>query len=284
MAWWGKLLGGTLGFLSAGPLGAIIGFAAGHTVAAGCTRLAATQNAGSEDSLQLQRIFFDALFPALGYVAKADGRVSSREIAVVERIMGRMALGAAQRAAAIQLFNLGKHWDSALDVRLEELRRICRGRRALLRLHMELVLQLAYADRPRDDRVQEAVRHLREQLGIGRFEFASLDTVARAAWAAHAGGADEDFADANSGGAPQDAAVLPLYQAYTVLGILPSASDEDVKVAYRRLMHRHHPDKVAPGGSPVELASAATQRTQRIRSAYDRICRARGVRKRAGGG
>lgn len=265
MTWWSKLLGGTFGFLSAGPLGAIIGFAAGHTMAVGWTRFGATRGTGPADYDQLQRAFFDALFPALGHVAKADGRVSPHEIAWVEAIMVRMALTADQRAEAIRLFNSGKKPGFSLITPLDELRRVCQDRRALLRLYIELLLEAAYADGPLERREHEALKIICGHLGIRRFEFERLEAAARATRASR------------NAGFPS-AGPSSLEQAYRVLGILPSASDDELKCAYRRLMHQHHPDKVAPGGLPVELAHTATQRTQKIRSAYDQIRSARRAR------
>ena len=49
------------------------------------------------------------------------------------------------------------------------------------------------------------------------------------------------------------------------------ASDADLKRAYRRLMSRHHPDKLIAKGLPEEMVKVATEKTQTIKAAYERI-------------
>ena len=58
-------------------------------------------------------------------------------------------------------------------------------------------------------------------------------------------------------------------------GITASASDTEVKKAYRRLMNQHHPDKLMSKGLPPEMLKMATQKTQQIKSAYEQIRKAR---------
>ena len=61
--------------------------------------------------------------------------------------------------------------------------------------------------------------------------------------------------------------------AYDVLGLPADASDAEVDKAYRRLMSRFHPDKVA--GAPPEERDQAERRAREINTAYDRIRRQR---------
>ena len=44
-----------------------------------------------------------------------------------------------------------------------------------------------------------------------------------------------------------------------------------MKRAYRRLMNRHHPDKLVSKGLPEEMMQAATERTREIKAAYERV-------------
>ena len=62
-----------------------------------------------------------------------------------------------------------------------------------------------------------------------------------------------------------------LEDAYETLGVSPNAPDDEVKRAYRRLMNRHHPDKLAARGLPDEMMRAATERTQQIKAAWDTV-------------
>ena len=66
-----------------------------------------------------------------------------------------------------------------------------------------------------------------------------------------------------------------LEAAYKVLGISPSATDEEVKAAYRQMALKHHPDKVATLGDDVR--KAAEKKFQEINDAKDKIYKARGL-------
>ena len=66
-----------------------------------------------------------------------------------------------------------------------------------------------------------------------------------------------------------------LESAYRVLGVSPSATDDELKRAYRRLALEHHPDKVAALGEDVRRA--AEKKFQQINEAKERIWKARGL-------
>ena len=62
---------------------------------------------------------------------------------------------------------------------------------------------------------------------------------------------------------------------YSVLGVSPSASDEEVKKAYRELARKYHPDNYQDN----PLADLAEEKMKEINEAYDAI-----TQQRAGGG
>ena len=66
-----------------------------------------------------------------------------------------------------------------------------------------------------------------------------------------------------------------LEAAYKVLGIDPSATDDEVKAAYRRMALKHHPDRVATLGDDVR--KAAEKKFQEINAAKETIYKARGL-------
>ena len=85
------------------------------------------------------------------------------------------------------------------------------------------------------------------------------------------------FVRRNSGDA---ASVIAMFykdtdSAYAVLEISPSASDEEVKSAYRRMAMKNHPDKVASLGPDVQ--KAAEEKFRKIQEAYERIKKERGM-------
>ena len=63
--------------------------------------------------------------------------------------------------------------------------------------------------------------------------------------------------------------------AYTVLEISPSATDDEVRAAYRRMAMKNHPDKVATLGPEVQKAAA--EKFRKIQEAYETIKKQRGM-------
>jgi DnaJ like chaperone protein len=100
------------------------------------------------------------------------------------------------------------------------------------------------------------------ELDISRLELAQLEAIARA--------------QGHRANPASVAATDRLGHAYGVLGIERSASDEDVKKAYRRLISQHHPDKLVSRGLPQEMLDLARDKAREINTAYDLIKETRG--------
>ena len=274
MAWWGKAIGGVFGYLLGGPIGALFGGAVGHGFDLGLERV--REQIGWQgrvgDQERVQAVFFTTTFSLMGYLAKADGRVSEGEIQVAEQVMAHMRLSPDQRRAAIRLFGEGKAPDFDLDGVLAQFRSECRGRRNLVQMLLEILLATAMADGTLDPAERRALQRITAGLGFPRGLFERLVEMVEArqrfagAWTA------------GGGGAPRGPRAAPLEDAYRVLGLNPGASDAEVKRAYRRLMSQHHPDKLVARGLPEEMQEIAKEKTQEIRAAYDRIREARGLK------
>jgi len=106
---------------------------------------------------------------------------------------------------------------------------------------------------------------------ISGFELAQIEAVLRI----QRGG----FYQQRPGGGPAaaGASAAALEQAYKVLETTASASDGEVVKAYRRQLHRHHPDKLKANGLPESMVGHAKQRTQQIIEAYELIRARRGM-------
>ena len=90
----------------------------------------------------------------------------------------------------------------------------------------------------------------------------------------------ESIASAIGLNAADASSVIAMYyrdtdSAYAVLEISPSATDEEVKSAYRRMAMKNHPDKVATLGPDVQ--KAAEEKFRRIQEAYETIKKQRGI-------
>jgi DnaJ like chaperone protein len=271
MNWIGKIIGVLLGYLlTRRPSGILLGLVLGHLY----DQYAARRGTGPRaDPATVRRVFFRAAFGVMGHVAKADGRVSEQDIAAARRIFRQFNLGEADTRAAMEFYTQGKSGGYDLDGALRELADACRGREEVLRMFLEIQMRAALLGDGLAGATRAVLLRIAEALGIGAMEFAHLEILARLQ--AQAAG----FGPQAAGGArPESPRRSTLADAYEVLEVPASATDAEVKRAYRRLMSRHHPDKLVARGLPESMLEVAKQKTQAIQAAYERIREARGMR------
>ncbi len=262
MSWLGKLLGGAFGFMLGGPLGAVLGAAAGHQFDTGLDSAMLGGNFAGGDNNRVQMAFFSATFSVMGYVAKADGRVTPSEIKLAEAVMQKMGLDGQMREMAISLFRQGKQLDFPIDQVLAQFRQECRRRGLLLRMFIEIQIQAAFADGQINPREEAVLKKICDSLDISRFEYEALKMQFQAQQRFYQYNRQSSFGQGNDSS---------LHEAYAVLGVKPTATDMEVKKAYRKLMSQHHPDKLVAKGLPEEMMVLAKEKTQQIRKAYETI-------------
>lgn len=282
----GKLFGGAFGFVVGGPLGALLGAAVGHNLDQNLEQR--TWKIGVDsggDSHKVPEHFVRIAFELMGYIAKADGRVSEAEIGAARAMMDHLHLNSSQRQTAIDCFTAGKQSDYPIHKALETLKRVCAKRFMLLHQLLEMQLNIAYADGGLHPQTYERLLTIAGELGVPRLQFETLHNLFRARHH-HIGQSHRRSDGGKTGGerahyrhqqgSRPETAVNSLNQAYTVLGLKREASIDEIKLAYRRLIKRYHPDKLAASEtSPAELKKA-TERTREITAAYERIREARG--------
>ncbi|MEE9493989.1 MAG: co-chaperone DjlA, partial [Gammaproteobacteria bacterium] len=165
MSWWGKILGGTFGFMLGGPLGALMGASFGHNFDRGLGRVASGQFE-SGDQERVQAAFFTAVFSIMGHLAKADGQVTRDEIQMARDVMTRMSLNEQMRTTAINLFNEGRQADFPFDEVISQFRQECHRRKHLMQMFMEILLHAAYADGHVHPQERNLLNRIREHLGF----------------------------------------------------------------------------------------------------------------------
>jgi DnaJ like chaperone protein len=241
MQWFGKGIGGIIGALVGGPVGSLLGVIVGHRLD------------------EIRRLFVETTFEVMGHVAKADGRVSEEEVQIARRIMHGMRMSDEQVQDAIEHFTRGKRAGYPVEDRLEELADGGGLARTFLQIQLQAALGAGHIGREK----REALERVTRALGLGRAELVELEELVRGLAA---------------GGGAGAASAQSLEAAHRVLGVGPQASDDEVKIAYRRLMNQHHPDKLVARGLPVSMIGVAEQRTREVRAAYERIKTQRGFK------
>jgi len=258
--WTGKLVGGFVGLLIGGPAGAAFGALAGHVVDAKHDATSGSTLEGGAE--RTAAAFFRRTFEVMGHVAKADGRVSEREINAARAVMAQFRLDPIQVAAAIEHFTRGKSAQFELPAAIMSLRRSCAGRPDLLRIFLEIQVRAAIEGTDLQGAARPLLLRVAAMLGVSPLEFVHLESALRQR------GAGERL----------PAKRMSMEQACAILEVEATATDAEISTAYRRQLSRHHPDKLKANGLPESMLEHAKQRTQQIIEAHDAIRAARGIR------
>ncbi len=275
--WGGKIILGLLGMLVGGPIGLGIGLLIGHMLDKGAEQVR-TFNPfrpyGPGEQQAVQKALFDTVFSIMGHLAKADGRVSEDEIAQARAVMDRMQLDEEQRKQAIALFNRGKEADFPLQDTVAQFAHAVRFRKQLILVLLEVLLQIALADGTLHEEEEAVLLRVAEGLGVPPQQFRQILNMllAQAQFSGARPGAQGGQQYGQGPSRPS------LAQAYQVLGVDESASNPEIKKAYRKLMSQHHPDKMAARGVPEEMIRMATEKTAEISKAYEMIKENRGFK------
>ena len=258
MSWWSTVIGGAVGFMIGGPLGAMLGVAFAGNFSKRRTNSGFNSNFGPGNQQRVQAAFFSGVFSVMGYISKIDGKVSKSEIVLAQQVMQHMQLSEEMIQVAKDLFNQGKQADFKLDEVLEQFRVETHRRTQLIRMFLEIQIQAAYADGIFDKSEHNALKDIAQKLHFPLHELENLI---------------QQFA-ASKNGSKQTS----VEDAYKILGAEESLDDKEIKRAYRRLLAQHHPDKLVAKGLPEEMQKLANEKTQEIISAYETIKKHRGMR------
>lgn len=198
----------------------------------------------------------------MGHVAKASGQVTENDIRIATMLMDQMQLKGEARKEAQKAFSEGKAIDFDIKACLKTFRIISMGRKELLQMFLEIQIQTALSDAELDPKEHAILLTIAQELGYSRSQLDELLKRWQAEFNFHKGGGSQ----------------TSIEDAYDLLGMAESSSDQEVKRAYRKLMNEHHPDKLVAKGLPEEMMELANRKAQDIQAAYDRVKSDRGMR------
>lgn len=242
-----KWIGGVGGWILGGgsPIGAILGFAIGSMVDATSTEK------GSEADRERYRHhtapgdFTASLLVLTAVVMKADGKVMKSELDFVKRYFLRQ-FSEAQANRQLKLLQEILKQDIPVREVCLEIRHYMEHPLRLQLVHY--LFGIAASDGSVDASEVEVIHQIAHYLGINEKDFESLKAMF--------------FKDTGS--------------AYKILEIEESASDDEVKKAYKKMAIKYHPDKVSHLGE--EHMKAAEEKFKKVQEAFEVIKKQRGFK------
>jgi DnaJ like chaperone protein len=260
MGYWGKIIGGMAGFAMGGPVGAVVGAALGHAADSGTMpnfpgsfRPISAFNPARMASMVGRRdqVFSIAVVVLAAKLAKCDGPVTREEIDTFKR---QFRIPSESVRDIGRLFDHARDSSDGFETYATQLRQAFADKREALHQVMNALFAIAKADGP-----------------VNMRELAFLRQVHRAF------GLDEVAWDQARGAMPRTPVADGQADPYRLLGVAKTATPDELRAAWKRLMRENHPDSLAARGVSEALIKRASDKVAGINAAWDRIKRERGL-------
>ncbi len=238
MTKFGKWIAGGLGWAFFGPLGGILGFVVGSMFDNENQFQPGSGGGYQPGQPTTTGGYVMSLLVLVAAVMKADGRVMKSELDYIKQYFSR-AFGVSAAAEAIRMLrDLLNQQIPVADV----CRQIEKNMDYASRLQLlHFLFGISAADGQVHPNEQQLIGHMAQSMGISDKDFQSIKSMFVA---------DTDAA-------------------YKILEIDPTATDEEVKKAYRQMAMKYHPDKVSYLGD--DFQQAAKEKFQKVNEAYETI-------------
>ena len=240
----GKWIGGFLGWVTLGPIGALLGFWFGAAVDGYIDRERQGEGSTTYSASEQRNSFLVSLLVLSAAVIKADGKTLQAELDYVKEFVRK---------------NFG---DAAVPEAMRMLQEFTRQQVNIYQVGPQIAQYMNYSQRLQ-------LFHYLTQIALADGEFHKSEKGVLEAIGATIGLLQGDI----------ESVISMFYKetnsAYTVLGISPTATDDEVRTAYRRMAMKNHPDKVATLGPDVQKAAA--EKFRQVQEAYETIKKERGL-------
>ncbi len=258
MSWFGKMVGGTIGFAIGGPIGAIAGAAFGHTFVDKKEQAYLSSRPGirmdSRETLssneQAQLVFFTAAFSMLAKICKIDGHISDREINAVNMFMKQdLQLDLTSQKTAQNIFRQAVNSNESFDAFAMQFYSIFRTQPNIIELMIDVLLRVSSADGAISNDEETMLLSATRIFNYSNSDYESLKSKY----------------------------VKKTNKFYAILKCDENSSNEEIKKQYRKLVNEYHPDKIESKGLPEEFIKFANDKFKEIQKAYDTVKQERGL-------
>lgn len=233
-----------MGWVLGGPIGALLGFAIGSMID-NTTQVQTYEPGGRSRGRTTTHDFMVSLLVLSAVVMKADGKIMKSELDYVKSFFNRQFGPSKTQELMLMLRDLLKQPIDLGSVSAQIRQHMAHPMRLQL---LHYLFGIASADRSVASKELKVIEDIARHLGISLKDFESIRAMF---------GTDEK-------------------SAYKVLEIDESASDTEVKKAYRKMALKYHPDKVGDLGN--EVSRAAREKFEKVQEAYDAIKSQRGFK------
>lgn len=256
MGFWGKAVGAGVGFMVGGPIGAILGGVIGHTYDVGQDQARGYYEREDhtwpevEREFDRQYLFYVSLASLAAKMAKADGVITNDEIRAFDHFLRiDLGLNVEERKTVATIFNEAKNSPEDAVAIARQFRGLIGHQYEVLDMMIQLLFRIALADGQLHKNEEIFIQNVTSAFGMSQAAYEQIKAL---------------YIKQND-------------NAYRILGLSRSASDDEVKKAYRNLVREYHPDKMQAKGVPEDFMKIANEKMSEINQAYDEICKERGI-------
>jgi len=200
-----------------------------------------------------KQVGFTIAVIALGAkMAIADGVVTPPEIRAFHQIFKAPP---EERANVDFFFDLARRSTTGAETYARQAAKLLDGRKLVLEDLLGALFHIAKADGNFAPAEDDYLRRIAQIFGFGEIEYRRIRAF-------HLG--------TETGSAVED-------DPYLILGLIETATTDEIKARWRHLVRENHPDRAMAQGLPAEFVSIATAKLARINAAYETLKRGQGA-------